>query len=151
MLVSLAQTQIFFLALTRVLAILIQVPMLGGNTVPTQVRIAFGLVLTLIVVPWQALPADAQVMDLLPFAFSITRELIIGFLAGFAATLTFAAIQVTGEMMTMGCWFFGQPHYEPAVGRGRFSHRYPLYHVCPDAVFGDQWASHFSSGAAAHF
>lgn len=118
MLVSLPQTQIFFLALTRVLAILIQVPMLGGNTVPTQVRIAFGLVLTLIVVPWQTLPANAQAMELLPFAFSILRELIIGFLAGFAATLTFSAIQITGEMMTMGAGFSASRIMNPLLGEG---------------------------------
>ncbi len=116
MLVSLPQAQIFFLALTRILMILIQVPMLGGNTVPTQVRIAFGLVLTLIVVPWQSLPVDAQVIPLLPFAFSILRELIIGFLAGFAATLTFAAVQITGEMMTLGAGFSASRIMNPVLG-----------------------------------
>jgi flagellar biosynthetic protein FliR len=118
MIVSLPQAQIFFLALTRILAILIQVPVLGGNTIPTQVRIAFGLVLTIIVVPWQPLAADAQVIQLLPFAFSILRELVIGMLAGFAATLTFGAVQIAGEMMTLGAGFSASRILNPILGEG---------------------------------
>jgi flagellar biosynthetic protein FliR len=88
MIVSVLQAQFFIMALTRVLAILAQIPMLGGNAIPMQVRIAFGLVLTAILVPFQPLPANTEAMQLLPLAAGIFRELIIGLTAGFAANLT---------------------------------------------------------------
>jgi flagellar biosynthesis protein FliR len=116
MIISIAQFQIFFLALTRVLAILIQVPVLGGNNIPTQTRIAFGIVLTAILVPFQPLAADAVTIPLFAFAASILRELIIGLLAGFAANLTFGAIQIAGEMMSTAAGFSAGRVLNPMMG-----------------------------------
>ena len=116
MTISVAQFQIFFLALTRVLAILVQVPVLGGNNIPAQTRIAFGILLTAILVPWQPLPADAATIPLLAFAASILRELIIGLLAGFAANLTFGAIQIAGEMMAQAAGFSAARILNPMMG-----------------------------------
>jgi flagellar biosynthesis protein FliR len=116
MIISVVQFQIFFLALTRVLAILIQVPVLGGNNIPAQTRIAFGIVLTAILVPWQPAPADAAMIPLLAFAFSILREMIIGLLAGFAANLTFGTIQIAGEMMSTAAGFSSGRMLNPLIG-----------------------------------
>lgn len=82
MLISIAQAQLFFLVLTRVMAIIIHVPNLGGQTIPNPVRIALGLVLAAIIIPWAPLPATAESMALLPFASSILKEIIIGTLIG---------------------------------------------------------------------
>ena len=43
MTISVAQAQLFFLALTRILAVLIHVPVLGGRAVPNQIKIALGV------------------------------------------------------------------------------------------------------------
>jgi flagellar biosynthetic protein FliR len=115
-LVSVVQAQIFFLSLTRVLAILIQIPMLGGNAIPTQVRIAFGLVLTIILVPWQTLPPATETIPLLAFAASILRELIIGVIAGYAANLTFGAISIAGEMISTSAGFSAGRILNPMLG-----------------------------------
>lgn len=116
MLVSVVQAQIFFLALTRVLAILAQIPMLGGSAIPVQVRIAFGLVLTAILVPFQPLPANAEAMQLLTFAAAIFRELVVGLIAGFAANLTFAAVQIAAELMSTGAGFSSGRILNPLLG-----------------------------------
>ena len=116
MLVSIAQAQIFFLALTRVFAILIHIPVLGGSSIPSQVRLGFGLLLTLVLVPWQILPATTEAIPLLGFALAILRELIIGTLAGFAADLTFGAVQIAGEMMSAGAGFSSGRILNPLIG-----------------------------------
>jgi flagellar biosynthetic protein FliR len=121
MIVSVVQAQFFFLALTRVLIILAQIPMLGGNAIPTQVRIAFGLVLTAILVPFQPLPAGAEAMPLLAFAIGIFRELVIGMIAGFAANLTFAAVQIAAEMMSTGAGFSSGRIMNPLLGESASS------------------------------
>lgn len=115
MIISVAQAQIFFLALTRVMAILIHVPMLGGGSVPNQVRIGLGLILTMILIHWQPLSADAATLGLFAFALAILREIIIGTLAGFAANLTFGVIQMAGDAMGLGSGFGSSRIFNPSM------------------------------------
>jgi flagellar biosynthetic protein FliR len=114
--ISIAQAQIFFLVLTRILAMIIQVPVLGGQTIPTQVRLAFGLMLAAILLPWQPLPAGAKEMELAVFGVGIFKELLVGTLAGFAATLTFGAIQIAGEAMGLESGFGSGRIFNPTMG-----------------------------------
>ena len=60
------------------MAVIIHIPNLGGQTIPNQVRIALGIVLAVILVPMNPLPATAESMALLTFAFAILKEIIIG-------------------------------------------------------------------------
>jgi flagellar biosynthesis protein FliR len=114
MIISVAQAQFFFLALTRILAALVTIPVLGGNGIPAQVRIGFGIVLTLVIVPWQPLPASTEAMGFIGFAVSILKELIIGTLISFAATLTFGAVQIVGSVMGIGSGFESGRIFNPA-------------------------------------
>lgn len=116
MLISVAQAQIFFLALTRIMAILIHIPMLGGQLVPNQVRIALGLILAMILVPWTPIGPEVEAFGLFAFAAMILRELIIGTLAGFAANLTFGAFQIAGETMGLGSGFGSSRIFNPSMG-----------------------------------
>jgi len=116
MTISIAQTQMFLLALTRIMAITMQVPVLGGQTIPTQVRVGLGLMLTALLMPWQILPASADALPLLGLTMAVGRELIIGFLAGFAAALTFNMLQIAGEMMALGSGFGSGRILNPTLG-----------------------------------
>jgi flagellar biosynthesis protein FliR len=115
MILSVAQAEFFFLALTRLLAMIIQVPMLGGQSIPTQVRIGLGVLLTLILFPIQSLPASAPSLDVLGLMLSIFKEVLIGTLAGFAAVLTFAAVEIAGEVMGSGSGFNSDRVFNPAM------------------------------------
>ncbi|GAP22490.1 flagellar biosynthetic protein FliR [Leptolinea tardivitalis] len=115
MIVSIAQTQLFFLALTRVLAILVQVPVFGSEIVPNQVKLGLGVILAMIVIPWNPLPENAAAIPWLAYAGLILRELIIGFLAGFAAALTFGAFQITGKLIDMSSGFGAGQVFNPAM------------------------------------
>lgn len=113
---SVLQAQLFFLAFTRIMAVLLHVPALGGQNIPTQVRIGFGLMLALFLFPLQSIPADSEMIGAFAFGVAIGKEIIIGTLVGFAADLAFGAIQVAGAAMGMGSGFESGRIFNPALG-----------------------------------
>jgi flagellar biosynthetic protein FliR len=120
MAISLVQTQLFFLAVTRILAIIIHVPVLGGRSIPNPVKVGLGVLLAIVLLPWQPLPGqpvalDAPGMPVLVYVASIARELIIGTLAGFAAVLTFGVLQITGTMIGLSSGFGAGQFLNPAL------------------------------------
>ncbi len=114
--ISVVQAQLFFLAFTRIMAIIIQVPMLGGQNIPSQVRIGLGLVLAVVLIPWQPLLPDAPMLGAFAYGVAIFREIMIGTLVGFAVVLAFAAIQMAGSAMGMGSGFESSRIFNPALG-----------------------------------
>lgn len=115
MVISFAQFQLFILALTRVLALIIHVPVLGGQAIPNAVKIGLGALLAMVLLPWQPLPPDAPSMATLEFGLAIGRELLIGTLAGFAAVLTFAVFQIAANLMGLGSGFGAGSLLNPAL------------------------------------
>jgi len=118
MTISVAQAQLFFLAFTRIMAIILHVPVFGGQTIPSQVRIGLGLALALVLVPWQPLPPEAEAIGFVAYAIAIGKEILIGTLVGFAADLAFGAIQVAGAAMGIGSGFESGRIFNPALGEG---------------------------------
>ena len=116
MIVSVAQAQVFFLALTRVMAMIVHVPVLGGSGIPNRIKIGFGVLLAMVIVTWDPLPAAQAALPLVALAVQIARELLIGTLAGFGAVLTFGAIQMAGDVMGMGSGFRAAQMLNPALG-----------------------------------
>jgi flagellar biosynthetic protein FliR len=116
MLISVGQAQIFFLVFTRIMMMLIPIPVLGGQSVPVQVRIGLGLILAAILVPWTPVPLVTEPLPLLGYASAVLREVIIGALGGFAAVLTFGVIQIAGETMGLGSGFGAGRILNPALG-----------------------------------
>lgn len=116
MLISIAQAQLFFLAFARIMAVIIHVPVLGGQTIPNQVRIGLGFVLTLVLIPWQPLPETAEPLGLIAYAVSLGKEILIGTLIGYSADLAFAALQMAGAAMSMGSGFESSRIFNPSMG-----------------------------------
>ncbi|MBN2555744.1 MAG: flagellar biosynthetic protein FliR [Anaerolineales bacterium] len=116
MIVSVAQAQVFFLALTRVMAMIVHVPVLGGSGIPNRIKIGFGVLLAMVILTWDPLPASREALSLVALAVQIARELLIGTLAGFGAVLTFGAIQMAGDVMGMGSGFRAAQMLNPALG-----------------------------------
>ena len=116
MLVSIAQAQLFFLTLTRVLIIMVQIPIFSSRNVPNQYKIAFGVLLTMIILPWGDPVDETAALTLIPFAFAIFRELIVGLLIGFAATLTFGVFQIAAKVMELGSGFNAGQIFNPTIG-----------------------------------
>ncbi|MBI9044032.1 MAG: flagellar biosynthetic protein FliR [Anaerolineaceae bacterium] len=114
--ISIAQVQIFLLALTRVLAILAQIPVLSGTGVPNQVKIALGILFTMVISPGQYLPVEAPTLSFIPLGMALLNELIIGLLAGFAINITFSAFQMAAKVMEIGSGFGSGQMFNPALG-----------------------------------
>ena len=116
MLISVAQAQVFFLAFTRIMAMLMAVPILGSQSIPTQVRISLGIILTAVLIPWQPLPEADQALGLFAMVAGIFNELMIGLMASMASVLVFGAIQIAGEMMGIGSGFGSGRLFNPTLG-----------------------------------
>jgi len=116
MAISVLQAQLFFLAFTRIMAVLIHVPVLGGQTIPNEYRIGFGALLTIVLVPWAPVTAGAESMAFFLMATAVFREILLGTLAGFAASLTFGAVHIAAEAMGLGSGFSSSHIFNPAMG-----------------------------------
>lgn len=116
MTISVAQAQLFFLAFTRIMAVIIHVPNLAGQNIPTQVRIGLGLALAMVLIPWQPLPPEAEMIGFFGYSIAIGKEIIIGTLIGYAADLAFASVQMAGAAMGIGSGFESSRIFNPALG-----------------------------------
>jgi flagellar biosynthesis protein FliR len=119
MTISVAQFQMFLLVFTRIMAILIQVPTLGGRLIPNEVKISLGILLALILAPVAMphlfpLPPETPAMSLFVMGAAIARELAVGLVAGFAASLTFGTLQMASELMSGGSGFASGRAFNPA-------------------------------------
>ncbi len=92
--------------LTRVLGVITAAPVFGDTAIPNQVKLGFGVVLTLIIVP--TIPALPQ-FDIFSFQglLILVQQLIIGLAIGFSMRLVFAAVAMAGQLigMSMGLGF----------------------------------------------
>jgi flagellar biosynthetic protein FliR len=113
---SFAQAQLFFLALTRVLATIIHVPVLGGRLIPNPIKLGLGVLLVVVILPIQPLPEATDLIPTPAFVFAIFRELVIGTLAGFGAVLTFGALQMAGDFIGLGSGFAAAQILNPVSG-----------------------------------
>jgi flagellar biosynthetic protein FliR len=116
MTISVAQAQLFFLAFTRIMAIILHVPVFGGQNIPSQVRIGLGFALAVVLIPWQPLPPEAETIGNFAYGVAIGKEILIGTLIGFSADLAFGAIQMAGSAMGMGSGFESSRIFNPTLG-----------------------------------
>jgi len=116
MTVSVAQAQLFLLALTRILAMIVSVPVLGGQIIPNTIKLGLGILITMVMIPWQPLPPEAPSMPIFVLALALFQEMVVGVLAGFAATLTFGAVQIAGNFMGINTGFAAGEIINPTFG-----------------------------------
>ena len=116
--IQIGQIQLFLLALTRILMVLSRVPMLGGEMIPSQVRIGLGVILAVTLAPWEMLPGPVETLDPMIFGINVGRELLIGALIGFIVGLAFEAVQIAGEVMGLESGFSAGQIFNPILGEG---------------------------------
>ncbi|MFZ6849370.1 flagellar biosynthetic protein FliR [Undibacterium sp. RuRC25W] len=96
----------FIWPLTRILGLIAIAPPFGNSSIPRRIKIAFGIVLALIITPGIPPFINADPVSL-SGVMILTQQLIIGLGMGFVMRLVFAAIELAGSMigMTMGLGF----------------------------------------------
>jgi flagellar biosynthetic protein FliR len=109
--VPIAPVEVFILVATRVLAVLATSPVLGLRMAPASARLGLGLFTALILVP--VLGKDT--MPELSWT-SIAGEAVVGAVAGFAATLVYAAIQIGTGLLDLQAGFSLASLYDASFG-----------------------------------
>lgn len=92
--------------LTRILAVIAVAPIFSHSTIPNQVKLGFGIMLTLIIVPTLPPLPQFEIFSLQGLLILI-QQMIIGVAIGFSMRLVFAAVDLAGQLigMTMGLGF----------------------------------------------
>lgn len=100
------QVAAFLLVLTRTSGIFFISPFFGSLNVSQKIRGCAAVVLAVTLFPVVVKEAVIQVPDnVLLFAFTVAKELFIGWLIGLVAYLTLAAINMAGKIMDMQVGF----------------------------------------------
>ncbi len=91
----------FFLVFVRVISILALVPIFGTQMVLPQVKIAIGLIFTILlfssIMP-RAVPFQPQ-LSLPQFMLLVIKEAMVGIAVGFTGSLLFTAVQFAGRLV----------------------------------------------------
>ncbi len=96
--VSVGSWDVFILVLIRVAAMVMVAPVLGARPIPTQVKVGLSVVLAILLTPLQSVAAPLFT-DWMAVFTSVTREVVIGLLLGFAGTIIFSAVQMAAQVI----------------------------------------------------
>jgi len=95
--ILLPEFQSFLTVVSRTGGIMAVIPMLGGRTVPPQVKVGLVLMLGLVLAPAIHLPPIPP--DTAGMTAGLASELLIGFVIGMAVRLLFSAFEIAGEIV----------------------------------------------------
>jgi flagellar biosynthesis protein FliR len=96
--IDLAQIQVFFLIFIRISAILMSLPVIGGNNVPMVFKIGLALSVSVVFSPILKLEGFAYPFETIPFVLGILSEIILGLMIGLSINLVFAGIELAGQL-----------------------------------------------------
>jgi flagellar biosynthetic protein FliR len=106
---------LFVFPLSRILGLLATAPVFNNAALPLRVRLIAGLAITLALVPalppLPAIPASSWIGLAV-----LAEQLLIGVLLGFALRITFAAVDVAGELIGLQMGLSFATFFDPASG-----------------------------------
>ena len=109
---------LFMLVFVRISGMVILSPIFGSRNIPVMAKAGLTLFLALAVFPLidagdiQPLP-----QTLVPFIFLVLSELVFGLIIGFASSLVFSGIQMTGSLLDMQVGFGVVNVFDPQAGQ----------------------------------
>ncbi len=109
-----APVEAFLLIAVRLLAALATSPVISARLVPGPARIGLGLFTALILLPVVTADPGAQPVRL--GWSTLTGEVVAGLLAGFTASLVYAAVQLGAGLLDVQAGFALGSVYDPAMG-----------------------------------
>jgi flagellar biosynthesis protein FliR len=89
----------FMLAFARIGAMVMLLPGLGEVNIPTQIKLAIALMLTLIILPLHRADYHVDMGSLTPLLVLMVHEIFIGVVLGATARVTLTALQVAGSVI----------------------------------------------------
>lgn len=106
----------FALVLIRMASFVVSWPVFGVETVSSQIKVLFALVVTLVVFPtlhWT--PEQAQALQS-GLVLLVVREAFIGLSMGFLARLFFFTFRIAGEMISQAMGLSAASMFNPSMG-----------------------------------
>ncbi len=102
--------------LTRVMGVIAVAPIFSRNSIPNMVKLGFGVMLTLIILP--TLP-PLPYFEIFSFQglLILVQQLIIGLAIGFSMALVFAAVEVAGQLIGMSMGLGFASFFDPSQGQ----------------------------------
>src|SRR4051812_9126108 len=86
------------LLMCRILPVLVLSPFLGGEVVPTEVKIGIGVTLSIVLFPVIAGRINSIPISAIPYVSLMLKELFLGVSLAFVVSLVFEAARVAGTM-----------------------------------------------------
>lgn len=107
-----------FWPLVRVLALLAVAPLLAHRAIPVRIKVGLGLAIAVVLMPVVQSPPITDVMTAPGFAL-LVQNILVGLVIGFTVRVTFAALEIAGELigLQMGLSFAG--FFNPATGQAQ--------------------------------
>lgn len=97
--ITLRQVEIYSIIFFRVSGVIFMMPFFGSENVPRMVRIGLALVTTMVIVPTLDISGVALPAAMLPYVVLVGKELLVGFVFGYIATIVFHGIQFAGDLL----------------------------------------------------
>jgi len=94
----------FLLVLTRVSGVFFLAPIFGSRNIPTQAKVGLALITSLVIFPFTPSDVDPG-MHMVDFALLLAKELTVGALIGFTATLIFMGFLLAGQIIDIQMGF----------------------------------------------
>jgi flagellar biosynthesis protein FliR len=92
------QFHIFLLILLRISALLIVAPIFGHRMFPAHAKIGLALAISLVFFPMMAAKGLRVPAGIVPYAWMMGREIVMGTVLGFAVMLLFIGVQFAGQL-----------------------------------------------------
>lgn len=89
----------FLLILTRVSGVFFLAPVLGSRNIPPQTKIGLALMTSIALFPFIQSPNIASQISVIDFALLVAKEISVGAIIGFTATLVFMGFLLAGQII----------------------------------------------------
>lgn len=106
----------FILILVRISAMVVLIPTVGEVQIPPRARIAFAIVLSLVIYPLERAGLPAMPGSVLALAGIVIGEVLIGAMVGAAARLLVSALHVAGTVIGFQSGLAAAQQFDPTQG-----------------------------------
>lgn len=108
MTLRIADVEVLFLVMVRLLSALMIAPIIGHRSVPAAAKIALAAFLAWLLVASGAVKAESPDGGLSAFLLALLAEIALGLLLGFMSSLAFWALAMAGDLVALQLgWGFG--------------------------------------------
>jgi flagellar biosynthetic protein FliR len=96
---------LYVLVFARIASALSILPILGSQSYPAQVKIGLSLLFSFLLMPTLKTTNVAEASSVLFLLMDISKEIVVGLLLGFLASMLFAGIELAGQLIAIQMGF----------------------------------------------